>query len=428
MNFILTEVMLHKRRFFLKWISIIIAYICIFLLSYEYGTSKRHIPVEEVTNEPRHLTIKRLFYDHVEYLNSSMILNMINKELKQLLPFEMGNTNNQTSNIRHGLVVFYDFSNHHILFQQFLWLYSSWIQLRQHTYIQNDLILFISSSTIPNDFKKLKNITKSLNNKNQFIIYPCTTLIDSILNKNYKILNNFSIHFHMELARLFYWQQTRLSSLLLFLIDEYKNKLLIYDYIFRLDIDSFLMSNFYVYQQTSSFILGESIPYDQYTLNRLERIQKYFYLKSKSKIMKQSITISWFGRLNFISKLTREIILMALWLIKEEFTESERLHHLTYLNYPSWYIDGLLEYATAIILSLNQYEKFYDKIFYQFDCHHVLTNCLHISFRDPSHHLHLSKHSLRLLTNINQSNLTNNELYIYRTVIKSNGMFQLYFS
>ncbi|CAF4453511.1 unnamed protein product, partial [Rotaria sp. Silwood2] len=96
--------------------------------------------------------------------------------------------------------------------------------------------------------------------------------------------------------------------------------------------------------------------------------------------------------------------------------------------YPSWYIDGIFEYATAIILSLNQYEKFYQKTFHQFDCHHLLTNCLHISFRDPSHHLHLSKHSLHLLTNINQSNLTNNELYIYRTVTKSNGIFRLYFS
>ncbi|CAF4652266.1 unnamed protein product, partial [Rotaria sp. Silwood2] len=175
--------MLHKRRFFLKWISIIIAYMCIFLLSYEYGTNRRHNYVEEVTTEPRHLAIKRLFHDHVEYLNSSMILKMIKKELKHVLPFEMNNTNNKTSVIRHGLVVFYDFSNHHILFQQFLWLYSSWIQLHQHSHIRNDLILFISSSTIPDNFKKLQNITKKLNNKNQFIIYPCVTLIDSILNK-----------------------------------------------------------------------------------------------------------------------------------------------------------------------------------------------------------------------------------------------------
>ena len=182
------------------------------------------------------------------------------------------------------------------------------------------------------------------------------------------------------------------------------------------------------YQQTSSLILGESISFDQYTLNRLERIEKYFSLKAKKKINKQTITISWFGKLNFLNKLSRQIILMAVWLMKEEFTESERIHHLTYLNYPSWYIDGIFEYATAIILSLNQYEKYSDRIFYQFDCQHSLINCLHISLRDPSHHLHLSKHSLRLLTNINQSNLTNNELYVYRTVIKSNGLFSLNFT
>ena len=160
------------------------------------------------------------------------------------LPFEIPSTKNKTSIIRHGLVIFYDFSHHHILFQQFLWLYSSWTQLRSHPYIQNDLVVFISSPTIPDDFKKLRNLTKTINRKNQLRIYRCTTLIDSILNKDYEYLNNFSLQFRMELARLFYWQQTRLSSVLLFLNDEYESLLLKYDYIFRLDIDSFLMSNF----------------------------------------------------------------------------------------------------------------------------------------------------------------------------------------
>jgi hypothetical protein len=231
----------------------------------------------------------------------------------------------------------------------------------------------------------------------------------------------------MELARLFYWQQTRLSSLLLFLNDEYKNKLSKYDYIFRLDIDSFFLPKFSFYHQKSSLTLGQTIPYDSYTLNRLKRIGKYFNSKLNNEILKQTITISWFGKLNILNQLTRQIILMTVWLIKEEFTESERFHHLTYLNYPSWYIDGIFEYATAIILSLNQYENYSLKKFSHFDCHHSLRNCLHISLRDPSHHLHLSKHSLHLLTNINQSNLTQNELYLYRTVIKSNGMFKLYF-
>jgi hypothetical protein len=231
----------------------------------------------------------------------------------------------------------------------------------------------------------------------------------------------------MELGRLFYWQQTRLSSLLSFLHYNCQKILSKYDYIFRLDIDSFFMSKFSFYHQKSSLTLGQTIPYDQYTLNRLKRIEKYFSLKSKNQINKQTITISWFGKLNLLTRLTRQIILMTVWLMKEEFTESERLHHLTYLNYPSWYIDGIFEYANAIILSLNQYDKYSLKSFSQFDCYHLLTNCLHISLRDPSHHLHLSKHSLQLLTNINQSNLTQNELYIYRTVIKSNGMFRLYF-
>jgi hypothetical protein len=187
------------------------------------------------------------------------------------------------------------------------------------------------------------------------------------------------------------------------------------------------MSNFAFYQQKSSLSLGQTIPYDQYTLNRLKRIEKYFHSKSKTSLIKQTLTISWFGKLNLLKQLTRQMILMTVWLMKEEFTESERLHHLTYLNYPSWYIDGIFEYATALILSLNQYENYSLNKFSQFDCYHSLNNCLHLSLRDPSHHLHLSKHSLHLLTNINQSNLTQNELYIYRTVIKANGMFKLYF-
>lgn len=419
--------MLNRRRFFLKWISIIIAYICIFLLSYEFGTTNRQISREKTTTGPRHLLIKRLFNDHGEYLNSSMILKMIHKELKYPLKFDINNDENETSIIHHGLIVFYDYSNHHLYFQQFLWLYSSWIQLDKNRHIKNDLIVFISSSIIPNDFEKLLNLTKTSNTHNQLFIYPCQTLIDSILKQNYEYLNHFSAYFHMELARLFYWQQTRLLSLLLFLHDEYKITLSKYDYIFRLDIDSFFIPNFAFYHQKSSLALGQTIPYDRYTLNRLNRIEKYFSIDSKKQIIKQTMTISWFGKLEILTKLSRQIILMTVWLMKEEFTESERLHHLTYLNYPSWYIDGIFEYATAIILSLNQYEKYSLKTYSEFDCHHSLTNCLHISLRDPSHHLHLSKHSLYLLTNIKQNNLTKSELYIYRTVIKSNGMFRLYF-
>lgn len=413
--------MLHARRFVLKWISILIAYICIFLLSYEFGASRRTTDLQRVTTEPHLLKIKRIVYDNKEYLNSSVILQMIQQEFKYSLPFKIDH--NKTSMIRHALVVFYDYSYHHMLFQQFLWLYSSWVQLPRHAYIKNDLILFISSPTIPNDFQKLENITK---HENQLIIYSCLTLVDSILNKNNNLLNEFSLNFRMELVRLFYWQQRGLSSLLLFLDIECQQKLRNYDYIFRLDVDSFLLPNFHRYQQTSPFVLGETIPYDKYTLNRLERIKNYF--SSISKIRKQSLTISWFGRLDFLSKLSHQIILMAVWLMKEEFTESERLHHLTYLNYPSWYVDGIFEYATAIILSLHQFDQFYQKTVYRFDCHHIRKNCLHISFRDPTHHLHLSKHSLQLLTHINQSNLTADELYIFRTVIKSNGLFRLHFS
>ena len=75
----LNEAMLNKRKFCLKWTSIIIAYLCIFILSYEFGTSKRSAHVEEVSSEPQHLTIKRLFHDHLEYLNSSTILEAIKK-------------------------------------------------------------------------------------------------------------------------------------------------------------------------------------------------------------------------------------------------------------------------------------------------------------------------------------------------------------
>jgi hypothetical protein len=356
-----------------------------------------------------------------------MILPMIENELKHRLSFDIDDSIKQNSIIRHGLVVFYDYEYHHLYFQQFLWLYSSWIQLQENSQIKNDLILFISSPIIPNDFQKLLNLTKNSHHKNQFFIYPCQTLIDSILNENYQYLNNLSPLFHMELARLFYWQQTRLSSLLLFLHDEYQKKLLKYDFIFRLDIDSFFMSKFSMYRQQASLILGQTISHDRYTLNRLKRIGKYFHFQSKNSILQQLMTISWFGKLNLLTKLTRQILLMTVWLMKEEFTESERLHHLTYLNYPSWYIDGIFEYATAIILAFHQYENDSLKQSSQFDCHHSLTNCLHISLRDPSHHLHFSKHSLHLLTNINQSNLTQNELYIYKTVIKSNGMFKLYF-
>ena len=72
---------------------------------------------------------------------------MIKNELKNPLLFDINNNINETSIIHHGLVVFYDYSFHHLLFQQFLWLYSSWIQLQENSYIKNDLIVFISSST-----------------------------------------------------------------------------------------------------------------------------------------------------------------------------------------------------------------------------------------------------------------------------------------
>lgn len=417
--------MLNRRRCCLKWTSTIIAYTCIFLLSYQFGTNHRYLLEETTSPEPSiHLLIKELFHDHPPYLNSSMILPMIEQELKSNLPFEMIDT---SINRHHALVVFYDYSYHHVYFQQFLWLYSSWKQLRENERIRNDLIVFIASLYIPNDFQILVNATRRSSSGNQLFVYPCQTLVDSILDQNYRFLSNFSPEFHMELARLFYWQQTRLSSLLVFLHENSQKKLLHYDYIFRFDIDSFFMPTFSLFHPTSSLNLGQSIPHNRYTLNRLKRITKYFQLEVKPTILPTSLTISWFGKLNLLTRLIRQVILMTVWLMKEEFTESERSHHLTYLNYPSWYIDGIFEYATAIILTLHQYSNPLFNHTAQFDCSHLLTHCLHISLRDPSHHLHLSKHSLSFLTTINQSNLTLNELYIYQTVIKSNQLFQVHF-
>lgn len=411
--------MLNRRRFCLKWISIITAYICIFLLSFQYGQSQRTIPTEESTTQSAQLIINRLFNDQVEYLNSSMILFTVKNELQTPLKFNYPINKNSNSILRHGIVVFYDYSHHYIYFQQFLWLYSSWKQLQDNEQIRNDLIVFISSTDIPIEFLKLRNSTTKT--KNKLILYPCQTLIQSILSRHYQYISRFSLNFNLELARLFYWQQTRLSSLLLLIHDEYRNYLRNYHFIFRIDLDSFLMPKYSFYQQTSSLTLGQTIPYDQYTLNRLKRIGQFF----NTDINPNSITISWFGRLNLLTKLAQQVVLIAVWLIKEEFTNSERLHHLTYLNYPSWYIDGIFEYATAIILSINHYETYSFKQYVSFDCQHVLNKCLHISLRDPSHHLRLSKHSLSLLTDINQSNLTQHELYVYRTVIKANGMFRL---
>lgn len=419
--------MLFKRRFCLRWTSIIIAYVCIFLLSYQLGTKQRRIPVEPVLREPVHLTIKRLFNDHLEYLNSSIVLNMIREKLKQPLHFNVNPITNRTSTVvRHGLVVFYDFTYHHVFFQQFLWLYSSWTQLpQQRKNIQNDLIVFISSWDIPEDFRNLQNYTETRDSHNRLKIFPCTKLVDSILNGNYQLLRNFTLNFHMELARLFYWQQTRLSSLLVFLTDDCLEKLGDYDLIFRLDVDSFLMPKFASYQQPSSVLmLGEPIAHDRYTVNRLERIRSYFSSRSNTTIVPQSITISWFGPLRVLRDLTERIALMALWLIKEDFTDSERLHHLTYLNYPSWYLDGILEYASSIVLSLEMNQQIQFDRYSPFDCQHSLTHCLHVSLRDPSHHLRLSKHSLQLLTEINQSNLTSQERYIQRTIVNANGMLR----
>ena len=423
--------MLFKRRFCLKWTSIIIAYICIFLLSYQLGTKQRRISVELVVREPVHLIIKRLFNDHLEYLNSSMVLSMIREKLKQPLHFDAtatANRNRTSAAVRHGLVVFYDFTYHHVFFQQFLWLYSSWAQLPQQKNIQNDLIVFVSSWDIPEDFRKLQNHTKTMDYHNRLKIFPCTKLVDSILNGDYQLLQNFTLNFHMELARLFYWQQTRLSSLLVFLIDDCLEKLRDYDLIFRVDVDSFLMPKFAYYQQPLSVLmLGEPIAHDGYTVNRLERIRSYFSPRFNTTIVAQSITISWFGPLRVLRDLTERIALMALWLIKEDFTESERLHHLTYLNYPSWYLDGILEYAASIVLSLEMNKQIQFDRFSPFDCQHSLIHCLHVSLRDPSHHLRLSKHSLQLLTEINQSNLTSQERYIQRTIVNSNGMLRSFF-
>ena len=421
--------MLHRRRFCFKWTAIVIAYICIFLLSYEFGTNHRYIlETNTPTEPPVHLLIKKLFHDHPPYLNSSMILPMIEQELKRHLVVDMDISTKKKSSTHHGLVVFYDYAYHHVYFRQFLWLFSSWSQLEENDRIHNDLVVFISSFNIPDDFQKLLNLTRKTSHRNQLLIYPCQTLVDSILDQNYRFLSNFSPQFHMELARLFYWQQTRLSSLLLFLHEYSQEKLIKYDYIFRLDVDSFFMTDFARFQPTTSLILGQAIPHDRYTLNRLKRITKYFRSQAKISVLPTSITISWFGKLNLLRQLIRQVLLMTVWLMKEEFTESERSHHLTYLNYPSWYIDGIFEYATAIILSLHQLNNSLSQSVSQFDCYHLLTHCLHISLRDPSHHLHLSKHSLHFLTSINSSNLTQNELYIYRTVIKSNEMFKAYFT
>ena len=428
------NVMLHARRHCLKWTSISVAYLCIFLLSYDIGTTHRDASIEpevieKAVSEPRYLVMQRLFQDRIEYLNASAILDMVHRELNQSLAVDSGRTRraNTTASERHGLVVYYDYTHHHIYFQQFLWLYSSWLQLSRSTNVRNDLVVFISSSSIPNDFVQLQNRTPTTQHANQFLVYPCVTLVDSILKQQYAYLSNFSVPFHLELARLFYWQQTRLSSLLLFLSAEYRRKLMPYDFLFRLDLDSFLMPTFSLYQPSSALVLGESIPYDQYTLNRLARILAGFPSKPK-QVSRRTMTISWFGRLKLLTQLARRVILVALWLMKEEFTESERLHHLTYLNYPSWYVDGIFEYATSIVLTLSQYESTSPSTNHRFDCHRTLAHCLHLSLRDPSHHVRLSKHSLLALTEMNQSNLTTQESFIHRTVIKSNDMFNLYFS
>jgi hypothetical protein len=419
--------MLNKRRFYLKWTSIVIAYLCIFLLSYQFGSSRYFLANDQIVYESRQHLIEQIFHEHIEFLNSSMIYQMINEEIKHpLLLVNVNRTRHETQRIvRHGLVVFYDFSYHHVFFQQFLWLYSSWCQLTSMSNIHNDLIVFVSSATIPHEFQTL--IDQCRQQDKQLKIYSCPSIVDTIVTDHTRLPVNFSLPFLLELTRLFYWQQTRLSSLLLFLVDSCQDKLLDYDFIFRLDFDSFLMPTFDSYEQISSLTFAQPIVHDTYTLNRLERIRNSFSLSSTKHIREQTMTICWFGRLHIFQQLIRRIVLVALWLIKEEFTESERLHHLTYLNYPSWYLDGIFEYAASIVLSLNNQRTDVSHLRSSFDCQQYLNGCRHVSLRDPSQHLHLNKHSLLHLTEINRSNLTKDEFYIYRTVIESNRMFRLRF-
>lgn len=409
----------------MKWSSIVIAYICIFLLSYELGTSYRRRHRRTVPTEARHLTIKRLFHDHGAYLNSSIVRHMIDEELQKPLSLPKNRGRSQS----HGLVLFYDLTYHQTYFHQFLWLYSSWLQLPSSSIIQHDLIVFLPSITIPKDFQKLLNYTKqNAHHRNQLKIFFCPTLIDALIDHSEPLIDEFSLQFQMELARVFVWQETRLASLFIFINDECQKYLRHYDLIFRFDCDSFFLPNFAFYSQSiSSLIVAESIPHDRYTINRLQRIGRSLSFSSSTtpNNLGKSLTITWFAPLSIHQQLTRRVLLLALWLMKEEFTESERIHHLTYFNYPSWYIDGIFAYASSLVLSQSSL----DIASARFDCQHTLNNCLHLSLRDPSHHLHFSKHSLRLLDQtMNRTNLTEMELYIYRTVIKSNGLFRLEFA
>ena len=413
--------MLHRRRCCMKWSSIVIAYVCIFLLSYQLGSSfrpsRRSAEVEPA--EPRHLKIKRVFHDHGPYANSTVVRRMIDYEFSQSISWKKSRRASRS----HGLAVFYDYTYHQTFFHQFLWLHASWSQLSSSSIVRNDLIVFISSKTIPDDFQKLINSTRRrTSNGNQLKIFHCPTLIDSLLNSDDPSIDDFSPSIQLELARVFFWQETRLSSLLIFLYASCREHLRHYDLIYRFDYDSFFLPNFAVYSQTSSsMVLGESIAHDLYTINRLDRIGSTFSSRTASTVSEKCLTTSWFAPLSVFPPLIRRILLVALWLIKEEFTESERVHHLTYFNYPSWYIDGVFAYASAIVLSRLRSSLNLVESSAQFDCQHTLRTCLHLSLRDPSHHLRFSKHSLRLLRQINRTNLTETELYVYRTVIRANG-------
>lgn len=414
--------MINRRRTCLKWTAILVAYFCIFSLSFQYGVYRRRLSekIIESEQEPRHVMFKRLFFDHGEYLNSSTIMTMIDKEFSQTIDIE-NFTSTISTPIRHALVVFYDFSWHHTFFQRFLWLYTSWTQLSFDERIQNDLLVFVSSSTVPDDFIELQQEHFKLGQRNQLKIFASR----SIFELNFRFIDGFTLDFEMELVRLFYWQQSKLLSLLIFLFDDEQKILRHYDYLFRVDFDSMILPNFGLYSPSNIFHIGESIVHNEYTLHRLERMTSSLTAKTISKhLLKSTMTTSWFAPFFLYPPLIRRIILIALWMIKEEFTESERLHHLTYLNYPSWYIDGIFQYAASIVLSisLSQELLFNERI--KFDCHHSVRSCFTISLQDPTHHLHFSKHALHLLTTLNQTDLHKDEKYLLKTVIKSNEFFK----
>ncbi|CAF1596795.1 unnamed protein product [Didymodactylos carnosus] len=221
---------------------------------------------------------------------------------------------------------------------------------------------------------------------------------------------------------------------------EHQRDLKSYHSLLRIDLDSILMPNLGTWipsnDKEDAVFIGDSIRTNHFTFDRLQRASNFIHRQEKIFRIRPYFSITWLGNLNNLIKLSHLTVMFAMWLVKEEFTEAERYHHLGYLNYPAWYMDALLEYASTLALSFLKFKSVKVlQILHLFDCQipsdvreadEKYLNCLHVQLRYPS--TYLTKQALLNYSPIpfadsfpkNRSHIEN---YVWKIVAKSQKIY-----